>query len=373
MIFGTAKGQVSRSQADLSLLHQSVLKLPSFKEQVKDNSKLNFNLGRDFVFDGDETSFQVFMKLCGLISPIRDNHLSFYSITDSTLTAPSSFEMSKSKIDSAVSAADSSDPILGTYYAGKYTVQLVKIDGLYHGVMESEDRFLLQFILQPTTPNHFDIIRFGRNATSYRLDRNVVFINQRLSGTGWSKYNSRSFVELPFEMPTYDFKTINEDISYLRLGSFATNNKTIALSDEFFGTIKSKELKRHLIVDLRNNGGGGYKTSKKFLGFVRRFKGQVHLLVNNYTVSNAEQFTIDLKDSKNVTIYGETTRGTIAYGSNMGVRIQMPSKRFAFYITDMKSRAKDLPYESYGIDPTINLDPFKVDWVEQVIEHIKKK
>jgi hypothetical protein len=75
--------------------------------------------------------------------------------------------------------------------------------------------------------------------------------------------------------------------------------------------------------------------------------------------------------SENVTTYGERTRGTICYGSNIDTIVDLPSKRFSFYITDMKARRQDLPFESIGIKPKVELNLFEKDWIVQVTEIIK--
>ncbi|KLT65777.1 hypothetical protein AB669_09820 [Pedobacter sp. BMA] len=70
---------------------------------------------------------------------------------------------------------------------------------------------------------------------------------------------------------------------------------------------------------------------------------------------------------------GETTRGTITYGSNYGKTVSLPSGRFIFYPTDMKGRKKDLIYESIGIRPDIILDPFGDDWIEQTLNYVNNE
>jgi len=64
---------------------------------------------------------------------------------------------------------------------------------------------------------------------------------------------------------------------------------------------------------------------------------------------------------------------TRCYGSNVGAVVDLPSKRFSFYITDMKTRKKDLPFESIGIAPKVELNIFEKDWINQVMGIIKSK
>jgi hypothetical protein len=62
----------------------------------------------------------------------------------------------------------------------------------------------------------------------------------------------------------------------------------------------------------------------------------------------------------------------LAYGNNTGKRISLPSKKFEFYPTDMNENPQVLPYEDYGIQPTITLHNH-TDWMEQMKGIIKAK
>lgn len=365
-----AKSQTNKNTQDLNFLYQTIKKLPSYQDQVKTNPNLQQAITKALTIDDNANTFEVFTKLYEMILPIRDNHLAFYSHKDSLFAKPTVLDLSKTSIENARSAKKVDDHVAGTYYASKYQLELLKIDSTYVGVIENAGRYYTQFVLKEVTPNHFDMVSFNKNGQGYFIVRNIFYVNERLVGLPWRKNEKPDFCSPDAAAPTYDFKKLDDQISYLKLGSFATTTDNIALSDKFYaqlGPINGQ----HLIVDLRNNGGGGFKTSKKFLDLIKKFKGKVHLLVNALTVSNAEQFTIDLMDLPNVTLYGENTRGTICYGNNMDTTIDLPSKRFSFYITDMKGRKQDLPYESIGIKPDVQLDAFSKDWITQVVEKIK--
>lgn len=351
---------------DVVFLAKEVQKLPSYKEQFKEAIKI------DLTETDPKTDFDKFLQLYAIISPLRDNHLAFYSHRDSALAKPAIMEIPKVRIDSALEKIDPTDSVTGRYYADKYEMLMLKIGQQYIGVIENQGRYYTQFLLNAVTPNHYDMIGFVKNGGGYFLNRNMVFINQRLSGTPWKKYKQADFVDLPTTTPKFDYKELAPTIAYLRLGNFSANPSNITESEQFFEKLETQVPTKHLIVDLRNNPGGGYKTSKKFLDYLKRYQGQIHLLVNNSTISNAEQLTIDLMNDANVTIYGESTRGTICYGSNYGNTMILPSHKFVLYPTDMKSRKQDLPFESIGISPKVKLDPFSKDWVAQVLDHINR-
>jgi C-terminal processing protease CtpA/Prc len=124
-----------------------------------------------------------------------------------------------------------------------------------------------------------------------------------------------------------------------------------------------------ILLDLRNNNGGGFVISRPFLNLFKRYskKNEIKVLINRNTVSNAEQFVIRLKKRKKVSLYGEDTEGMVTYGSNYGRQIPLKSKGLFVYPTDMKGLKKDLQYETIGISPNIYLSKDS-DWIEQVLK-----
>lgn len=89
-------------------------------------------------------------------------------------------------------------------------------------------------------------------------------------------------------------------------------------------------------------------------------------MVNFYTVSNAEQFAIKMKELKNVVILGDITRGMITYGRNYDKDKETPSQNFRIYFSDLKDNWKQyLKYEEMGLKPEIYLTSDK-DWIEQI-------
>ena len=112
---------------------------------------------------------------------------------------------------------------------------------------------------------------------------------------------------------------------------------------------------------------------KKYFMLLKKYvkNGQLFVLVNNGTLSQAEIFTLKLKQLKNVTVLGQQTKGMLSYGSNYGRRKRLPSGKFELYPTDMNNGAVLLPYEDVGIKPDVLLTGDK-DWIEQVVEIIRK-
>ncbi len=90
------------------------------------------------------------------------------------------------------------------------------------------------------------------------------------------------------------------------------------------------------------------------------------------TISQGEIFTLQLKQLDNVLVLGQTTNGTLMYGSNYGTTEILPSKAFQVYITDMGGDERLMPYEVFGVDPDIALSNTSY-WIEQTVEIIQKK
>ncbi len=357
-----AKAQ--KNENDQAFFRAHISKLPSFKDQRIGN--------KVFSTSDQDSDFEFFLKLYGLVGPIRDMHLSIYTLPDTSLMASEIWVLSAAEVDSLKKQSPLSANVTGTYYDGENELSIVRWRTYFLGAIAHEGKYYTQFLLVDKGGNHFDYLGFKNKGTGFYLHRNVVYLNERLSGTPWKKYRKADFVHVPKDAPKFEYRKIQPTTGYLRLGSFATNSMNIAASNKFYEDIKAGFTDQYLVVDLRNNGGGGYKTSGKFLRLLRQFKGKIYLLINGNTLSNAEQFTLDLKSKKKVRVLGEASPGMISYGSNYGKRLTAPSGRFQFYPTDMSARRKDLPYEERGVQPHVALDPFKKDWVEQVMDYIRE-
>lgn len=363
--------QEAENIADLDFLYKSIHQLPSYKKQLKNDTSYQrlYERIRKDLKSGDE--FEVYQRLLELIYPIKDNHLGFYKKPDSVVK----FKYLKPEIDLAQMESKFKnypiDSLEGVYFNPLNGEKLV-------GYKHDENSFYLQnlrtkmveVILNRTTNGSIDAIRFLSPPVPYVLFRNVRLNNGIFSGIRYRKVSSQVYAPVHFSESRYEYKELEQGVGYLRLSSFNSSNENIKVATAFFNKISSSINPNLLIVDLRDNGGGGKKTSGQFADFIRKYQGRVFILQNQNTVSNAEQFIIDLKGKKNVTTLGETTRGTITYGSNYGKTIEMPSKRFLFYPTDMSGRSTDLAYENIGVSPGVLLDAFGEDWVDQTTKYI---
>ncbi len=53
----------------------------------------------------------------------------------------------------------------------------------------------------------------------------------------------------------------SDDITYLRIGSFSGYNPVLKNAENFYKSLEEKPVTRDLILDLRDNGGGGDRNS----------------------------------------------------------------------------------------------------------------
>jgi len=197
-----------------------------------------------------------------------------------------------------------------------------------------------------------------------------------------SENSDEKISSIPTEKDLF-FTQLSDSVSYLRIGHFSANSLQMKQSSDFLDSVREKLTGKHLIIDLRNNRGGAEKVSKNYLKLVSSFakSGRLYVLINENTISQGEIFALQLKSkskinstysvplagqpskmetslpSARILLFGQSTNGMLAYGSNYGRRVKLPSGLFEVYITDMfgKGGKKLLTYEDVGIQPHIVL------------------
>ena len=368
------RAQEQQNIADLDALYEAIQKVPSYKAQLKNDRsyhELYESLRKDLKSADD---FIIYQQLLKLIYPLKDNHLGFYRKPDSAYK----FTYLKPPIDAVAMEQKyvgfKNDTIVGVYHSlnGKYkAVIYAQSPGVFY--MQNLGTGVVEAILTQTSPSRFEVIRFLNPPVAYVLNRNIRYRNGRLDDLLYRKTQEVVYNELVKGPENFEYKKLEDDLGYLRLSSFSAYDVNVKKATDFLNQTKAQITEQNLIVDVRNNSGGAYKTSQQFINFLKAYEGHVYILQNGYTVSNAEQFILSLKGRENITILGEGTKGTITYGSNYGKTIVSPSGRFSFYPTDMAGSARDLKYENIGVEPDVQLDPFAGDWIIQVKEYIKKK
>jgi hypothetical protein len=401
--------QTNTYPADLARLKFILQKTPSYKAQIK-GDKLSYFKALYDRLASDTTSYldsyKYFYNLAQLLFPLRDNHLGFYQLPDyknfRTKQSIDSFIATKEflnypacniNIDSLKIelAKKPSDSLEGVYhYDTFYTVGLFKNgDNEYVGVILDSDVSLwtkgqIAIHLYQYAPNLYKAI-YGHPQYKFLMLQPVEkYQNQSLVNSYFFSSYSQcvyskqlrqvDYVNLPNNSSKFALRKINDDVQYLLIQTFQTNYTTAQASQRFYDSIKNLLKASHVILDLRNNDGGAEKEMTRYFKLLKEYikNGHLYVLINNGTLSEAEILTLKLKQRRNVTTLGQTTKGMLSYGSNYGKRERLPSGRFELYPTDMKGSAKFLQYEDYGIQPDIMLKNDS-SWIGHVVEIIQKK
>lgn len=397
--------------ADIDRLYEAMQKTPSYKDQVKGEKKQQFEqLYQSLRQDSSMvvTDYDKYLRLVQLFFLIRDNHFGFYqllrSYPDKASLADSSFVQSyraspefiqypstNINIDSLREklAAISKDSIEGIYYYDKYlTVGLYrtnKRDSLMGVVLSTNlphwQPGQIAIWLREYSPAKFRAV-YGHPLHKYLiLFNNEKFLRHALINSSFYASITESVYKkdtaaidhaiIPRSSPPFLFRALTNNVQYIRIGHFSAMNKDIQAADDFYARYTDSVTAPHLIVDLRNNGGGAKKVSDKLLRVLRNYsrQGKIYVLVNNSTISEGERFAIHVRSLPNTKVYGETTNGMLAYGNNAGKRVTLPGGTITFYVTDMSDPDGYLRYEDIGVQPDQWLDAGK-DWIEQVLSII---
>jgi hypothetical protein len=351
------------------------------------------------------TDFDVFYNLAQLFFPFRDNHLGFYQfptvvLDRSKFTDSASVNAYKKSnffikyprcaidLDSLerVLTSKPKDSLEGIYFYESYLkiglfreISTNRLTGaVLSTTLPSWERGQVAIRLYEYLPNSFRAVYGHPVFKNLILENNEKFRNRSLLNSSfYSSVSSSIYKKDPGEMdhvnlsgrvPQFESRLINSTVRYIRLGNFSARPNDMKVSQAFYEGIGDSLNTATTIVDLRNNTGGAEKVSKKFFALLKKYskKGRIHVLVNNGTMSEGEIFTLQLKTLTNVTIYGQTTRGTLAYGSNYGNREKLPSGNYEVYITDMKNDDRLLQFEVLGIVPDVILQN-DADWITKVL------
>ncbi len=404
----TGIAQTKTYHADLEALKVILEKTPSYKAQIKGGrlrayDSLYNQLANDTT--GDIEGYQYFFNLSQLLFPIRDNHIGFYQLPDYSnfrnTASLDSFVATKEFLkyphcllntDSlkAILATKPATEVEGIYHYGKYyTVGLFKAGGhKYTGViLDSDVRWWVKgqiaIQLYEYEPGMYKAIYGHPKFKNFMLQPNEKYRGQSLvnsyfyaslSGDIYSKQLDRDdYSNLPEGAGKFQLKNLEPDIQYLLIRTFQRNEPTSAQSKRFYDSIRNLLKAPYLVLDLRNNEGGARKETSKYYKLLKKYsrRGQLYILLNNGTISQAEIFTLKLSRLKNVITIGQPTNGMLTYGSNYGRRKRLPSGRFEVYPTDMRGSARLLQYEGVGVSPAILLKGDS-NWIKQLIEAIRK-
>lgn len=381
---------------DLEFLYQTLRSTPGYKAQIKGEKLKAYQALYNELKKASigPTTLDTFYTYSQLLWPIKDMHLGLQQVWDYDLNlqmlsdssyisnyrktpAFQQFPRSQVSLDSLEKELRKkpNDSIEGIYQAGNLgsvgIYRTSKADSLVGVILTATYRNSapgqLFAIFKETAPGKYRAVHANLLTRSLVYARNVGFNKGMFNQLSLRKATSGTYAEL-WSQESYLFKNLSATHQYLYLGNFHSFTNSLRHAKTFHDRIKDSLTAANLILDLRGNSGGGEKSSTQFLQLIRNYakKGKVSVLVNRFSMSHAERFTLELKKINGLTVYGETTAGIIAYGKNTDQIPILPSKRFRVYNTDMKDPADYLIYEEIGIQPDVFLDE-SADWIQQVL------
>lgn len=227
-----------------------------------------------------------------------------------------------------------------------------------------------------STESYRELMSANNAFTSY-IEQNRVYTISRGTDTLRIKLNlpgSEKYPDPDTETP-YMFYCRYDSIGYIYLKTM--QNNAIALFDSAYSKLRNMP---HLIVDVRENGGGSSEVGRRITEKLIRknqkhclndetmkptkdaYKGKLYILTSGYTFSAAESFVIDMRESNNAIIIGEPTAGDTGNGpelfySKFGIPFRLPTR------TPRKSHL-GFPLEGVAIPPHYQIN--------QTVEDFKK-
>jgi hypothetical protein len=368
-------------ETDLAFVIESVKDAPSFKSQLKDDDyhKQFINELKETIKSDVNIELNCIAYLQKYIKLVKDNHL--YISDGNTEKDNTSFFPIEDNLEALKKSATtgSEDELTGIYnLLNTYKVAVIKdATNTYKGVLleTTNDKWRVgqtKFTINKT-PNGLEGIFY--NGILQPQYSKIEYQNGRLFPEQWIKEDKKDLYTFnPYDMPDerFQYKKLANGTHYVRLGSFSGNNSVHSEAKNLVLTMEKEITSGNVIIDLRNNGGGGPRTSDLFRKFFKKTKNDLKLYViqNNYCGSDCEQFLMKLKGQQTVKTFGEPTNGAIAYGfgNYSSPSLKTPCNGFSLGVTTSKYE-KYLQYEVVGIPPDVTLNT-QDDWIQQVLKTV---
>jgi hypothetical protein len=362
-------------EKDFIQLNQLLRKTPAFKD-----NKASYENIYEYIkpmIANTSSDYECLVLLNKLALGLNDNHINVFG-----MEGENGPEIQQTKIDlDSLSQKLKTKPfsaIEGIYELPKYvTLGVYKEEEKYVGViLKSElSNWKAGEIMYTLLPFGEDLLLaiFGQQKS-----RRIVAVSERIKHGMFLKLGLKKDLETkPWHLaPERDSlfirRELNVETTYIKTGSFSSFYPKLSDAEAFYVTLKNTLTKNNLIVDLRDNTGGGERNSNILLEILNSYAQQnnLYVLINHNTASNAEQFTIKLSQLPNTKILGDRTQGTLTYELRKNISNNLGCGKFVAIMTS-KRHKEYLEFESKGVEPDVLLN-YNEDWIGQTVKIIHK-
>lgn len=381
-------------KTDLTFLDSKIRKTPAYKVNKEAYNTSYSKIAKEVT--SINSVFDCYTLLNKLLISLNDNHSKIYGVdlgaTDKVKASPD--ELNNFKKSALFNAYPKPNIDLDSLRAVLNSKTKMELEGVYTrknymtiGVYKNEDKESYKAIILESESDVWQIgeimyvlIPFGNDyllsiGGSTPSKRLIAYTERIENGffyfMGFQKDISETnyAAKMPSE-DTYYREELSNETTYLKIGSFNSWYPTLSDAEKFYKTLEGNLNKSNLIVDLRNNGGGGDRNSDIIYKLLKDYakKNKIYVLINHRTVSNAEQFANRLRNLENCKLLGIRTNGTLAYEIK-AESYTLPCGNFIAVLSSKKN-SNYLAFESTGIEPEITYD-MNSDWIEQLKNYIK--
>ncbi|RZL48171.1 MAG: hypothetical protein EOP00_09910 [Pedobacter sp.] len=386
-----SKAQTCNCIADLDQIAKAVKKAPSYKDGVKENGETFFETELEKIktqieADPQQTKncsayIQKYLKL------FKDKHLSLYMDYSKIKSQKDVFDSEQYKQTQFVKIDTNNlnfaDVIEGIYVDvyQYYKVAVIKdptIVNQYLGIILTTRNGLwkngqVKFVLKKNEGDNYD--GFFYDDVHFAKYNQVTYTDQKLLGVEWIKQERKKLEPInPFIVPTkkkWDYQKLDAETDYVYLGTFS--GMLAYESDTFYRELIPKLKGKRLIIDVRNNTGGGERSYNMFLNFVNSnlcAAKEIALIQNTATASAGEHFILAIRKNPLVKTFGENSAGFMGYGygNRSSITVKTACFNYISEITENKYPAFKM-YETVGIPPDVKLLRDN-EWIKQVIAYL---
>ncbi|WP_442265049.1 S41 family peptidase [Tenacibaculum sp. ZS6-P6] len=298
--------------------------LPGFKDNVTSKTKATYtSLKTNLIEEANKVSTKndCYKLTLQYVEFFRDNHSSIYMrsqnidenneeelqqfLTSETYTSRETIPLEK--VDQKQYPIDN---ILGIYeIKNAYTVAVIpsktKLRDYVGVILDAKTKLWkkgqVKFELKKTaSPNEFLAISYLKNHAIKYESR--FSLKEGVLGDYWFKTSLNSYVNHAIDVPsTYDFKIINDSISYLRIPTFS-GKRTAKIDSLYKASFNKIKKQPYLIIDVRNNGGGSDDNVNPLLEFMYTNKIKTDKVDLYITKDNIKIWESWYEDAKSDTV-----------------------------------------------------------------------